>query len=69
MAYTVRPYQFYNITRALCSQCLRGVDGKIVLQDGKVFLDKYCPTHGAERVLLADDIEYFRRSREAFLQP
>lgn len=69
MAYTVRPYQFYDIALALCPQCLQRVDAKVVFQDEKVYLDKHCPTHGPQRVLLADDIDYFRRSREIFLQP
>jgi len=69
MAYTVRPYQYYDVTMALCSQCLRRVDAKVVFQDGNVYLDKRCPDHGPERVLLSDDIDYYRRSREIFMQP
>jgi hypothetical protein len=30
---------------------------------------KRCPEHGSERVLVADDIEYYRRCREVFLKP
>ena len=29
---------------------------------------KRCPTHGAERVLLADDIDYYKRAREVFVK-
>ena len=30
---------------------------------------KRCPEHGSERVLIADDIEYYRRCREVFIKP
>jgi uncharacterized radical SAM superfamily Fe-S cluster-containing enzyme len=69
MADHVRPYLFYDVALSICSTCLRKVEGKIVFQDGNVFLLKHCPTHGAERVLIADDIDYYRRCREIFLKP
>ncbi len=64
-----RPYLFYNATRALCSTCLQTVDAKEVIEDGKVILQKRCLEHGLERVLLSDDVEYFRLCREVFLKP
>ena len=30
---------------------------------------KRCPEHGTERVLVADDVDYYRRCREVFLKP
>ncbi|MFK5955947.1 MAG: radical SAM protein [Planctomycetota bacterium] len=65
----VRDYQYYDLTISLCAECLRKVDAKILFQDGKVWMDKRCPEHGKARVLIADDIEYYRRSREVFLKP
>jgi len=65
----VRPYLYYDIAQALCSKCLRKVDAKILFQEGKVYLDKRCPQHGRERVLIADDIDYYKRCREVFLKP
>ena len=35
----------------------------------KVYLDKRCPEHGRERVLVADDVEYYKRCREVFIKP
>jgi tetraether lipid synthase len=49
--------------------CYRKVEGKIVFEGGNVFLLKRCPEHGAERVLVADDVDYYRRSREVFIKP
>jgi uncharacterized radical SAM superfamily Fe-S cluster-containing enzyme len=34
-----------------------------------VFLWKRCLEHGVERVLISDDVEYFRLCREVFLKP
>jgi len=69
MADRVRPYLFYDTAVSVCSRCLQRVEGKIVFEDGRVFLLKDCPQHGHERVLMADDVEYYRRCREVFLKP
>jgi 7,8-dihydro-6-hydroxymethylpterin dimethyltransferase len=68
MAQRIRPYIFYDVAVTICSVCFRKLEGKIVFQDGKVFLLKHCPHHGAERVLVADDIDYYRRCREVFIK-
>ena len=68
MTVRVRPYEFYDIAVSLCSKCLRRVDAKIVFQDGCVWMLKRCSHHGPERVLIADDIEYYKRSREIFVK-
>jgi len=69
MADRVRPYLFYDTAVSICSTCFRRVEGKIVFEDGSVFLLKRCPRHGFERVLIADDVDYYRRCREVFLKP
>lgn len=63
-----RPYIFYGLTNSLCSQCLTKVEAKIIFQNDGVYLLKHCPNHGQERVLIADDIAYYKRSQE-FLKP
>jgi tetraether lipid synthase len=35
----------------------------------RVYMLKRCPVHGHERVLLADDVDYYRRCREIFIKP
>ena len=69
MADRVRPYLFYDLAVSICSTCYRKVEGKIVFEAGCVYLLKACPQHGGERVLLADDVDYYRRCRERFLKP
>ena len=64
----LRPYEFYDTAVSICSTCFRRVDAKIVFQDGGVWMLKRCPEHGAERVLIADDIEYYKRARELFVK-
>ena len=63
-----RPYLFYDTSTSVCAECLRRVEAKVLLQDGLVFLDKWCPEHGRARVVLADDAEYWRMAREKFLK-
>ena len=65
----VRPYTYYDVAISVCTTCYRKVEGKIVFEDAKVFLDKRCPEHGFERVLVADDVDYYKRSREVFIKP
>ena len=69
MADRVRPYLFYDVAISICSTCYRKVEGKIVFEDGAVYMLKRCPEHGAERVLMADDVDYYRRCREVFIKP
>ena len=64
-----RPYLFYDVAISICSTCYRKVEAKTVFQNDNVYLLKRCPQHGPERVLIADDIDYYRRCREVFLKP
>jgi uncharacterized radical SAM superfamily Fe-S cluster-containing enzyme len=68
MSERIRPYRFYDTAVSLCPECYRRVDAKIVLQDGAVWMLKRCHAHGPQRVLLADDIDYYKRSRELFVK-
>jgi tetraether lipid synthase len=65
----LRPYLFYDSAVSVCSTCLRRVEAKILIKDERVFLEKWCPEHGRERVLIADDAAYYRKSREVFIKP
>jgi 7,8-dihydro-6-hydroxymethylpterin dimethyltransferase len=64
----LRPYLFYDVAISICPVCYRRIDAKIVFEDGKVWMLKRCPRHGHSRVLVADDVDYYRRSREIFLK-
>jgi uncharacterized radical SAM superfamily Fe-S cluster-containing enzyme len=64
-----RPYLFYDVALTICSTCYRKLEGKIVFQDNNVYLLKRCPQHGSEKILIADDVDYYRRCREIFIKP
>ncbi len=68
MTTRTRPYIFYDVVVSICSTCLQKIEGKTVFEDNKVYLLKRCPQHGHERVLIADDVEYYRRCREVFIK-
>ena len=59
-----RPYLFYELTNSICSTCHRKVEAKILFQDDKVYMQKWCPQHKLQRVLIADDIDYYKLCRE-----
>ncbi len=59
----VRRYTYYDNTLSLCPKCLKRIEAKIVFQDGRVIMRKHCPNHGHFRVILADDIEYYKAIR------
>lgn len=58
-----RKYNYYDFTLSLCPECLKRVDAKIVFEDDKVYMLKRCREHGNSKVLIADDIEYYKNIR------
>jgi hypothetical protein len=58
------PYLFYELTNSLCSKCLRKVEAKVIIQDGQVYLHKWCPEHRFEKVLTSTDADYYQLSRQ-----
>jgi 7,8-dihydro-6-hydroxymethylpterin dimethyltransferase len=63
-----RPYLFYALTNSVCSTCLNKLEAKIIFRDDQVFLIKHCLIHGREEVLIADDVEYYKKCN-AFIKP
>jgi 7,8-dihydro-6-hydroxymethylpterin dimethyltransferase len=69
VGHKVRPYLYYDHAVSICSTCLRRVEANLIIKDESVFMDKWCPQHGRERVLIADDAAYYRMARERFIKP
>ncbi len=46
-------------TTTLCPVCLEKVPAEVIERDGRVYLTKSCPTHGAEEALLASDARLY----------
>lgn len=63
-----RPYLFAELTNSVCSTCLRKIEAKVIIQDDKVYLQKFCPTHKLQKVLIADDVDYWLSVRR-YLKP
>ncbi|MDH5400245.1 MAG: radical SAM protein, partial [Cyclobacteriaceae bacterium] len=59
----MNPYIYYDHTLSLCNECLKTISAKIIFEEDKVFLLKRCKDHGIQKVLIADDIEYYRQIR------
>lgn len=59
----VRNYNYYDFTLSLCPDCLKRVDAKIVFENDKVYMLKRCPEHGKSKVLIADDVAYYKNIR------
>ena len=64
-----RPYLYYDQVVSLCEQCLRRIEGKFAIRDNRVWLYKWCPEHGASKVLVATDAVYWRAGRESWIKP
>lgn len=68
MTRKTRPYHFYDTTTALCNECSKVIEAKIIFKNNHVYMDKWCPNHGMQRVLISDDAEYYRLGREVFVK-
>ncbi len=58
-----RKYTYYDFTLSICPECLKRVDAKIVFEDERVYMLKRCHEHGLSKVLIADDVEYYKNIR------
>jgi 7,8-dihydro-6-hydroxymethylpterin dimethyltransferase len=55
-------YVFYELTRSICPECRRAVDGHIVIRDNKVYLRKRCAEHGHFEALVYGDAQMYTSS-------
>jgi uncharacterized radical SAM superfamily Fe-S cluster-containing enzyme len=52
-------------TETLCPQCLRPVRGMVYETDGRVFLERECPDHGASTALISSNRRHYWLGDEA----
>jgi len=57
------PYIFHGQTTSLCETCLEPVPAKIIIEDDRVWYLKRCLGHGVQKVLISDDVEYWRQQK------
>lgn len=60
----LRNYTFLEFTNSLCRHCQQIIPAKIIQQEDRVFLLKYCPEHGQQMELLEEDARYHARKRD-----
>jgi len=48
--------------QTFCPVCLKKIHGKVIEEDGKVFLEKTCEQHGFFKILLENDAHYFKET-------
>lgn len=61
--HNTRDYIYYDHTISLCTECHRKISAKIIFEAGKVFMTKTCKEHGFQKVLIADDIDFYKQIR------
>lgn len=55
----VAPYRFLGQTTSLCATCLAPVPAKVIEEEGRVYYQKRCLTHGVQKVLVSTDAAYW----------
>ncbi len=53
-------------TRGTCPICIEIVDARLIVEGGRVLLEKSCPEHGKNRALLSESPEYFSELLEFY---
>lgn len=53
----------YSHTLALCPTCHQKVNARIIENETKIYLEKFCPTHGVSRALICSDAHWYQDSR------
>ncbi|KAF0245622.1 MAG: radical SAM domain-containing [Planctomycetota bacterium] len=63
----LRDYTYLGLTQSLCPKCLRLVQAKIAVREGRVFFLKTCPQHGKIEDFVCSDVNYY--DRQEFSRP
>ncbi|WP_124980597.1 radical SAM protein [Nonlabens xiamenensis] len=56
-------YIYYDATTSLCNECHRPIAAKIIFEKENVYIMKTCKDHGFQKVLIADDVEFYKNIR------
>ncbi len=65
---TGSPPAVYSHTTALCPACGAMVPARVVRRDGRVFLEKLCPSDGVRAALVCSDPAWYEESR-SYVKP
>lgn len=50
---------FWELTKSICPECRKVIDARILLRDGKVFINKKCSEHGQFEALFFGDADLY----------
>ncbi len=50
---------YYGFTRSVCDKCNKIIDAQIIINDNKVYFDKFCKEHGFSKVLVSSDAKWY----------
>ncbi|MCX7258093.1 MAG: radical SAM protein [Polaromonas sp.] len=53
---------FFKMTMSTCPECLKVIPAQVMIEDHKVYFDKFCPAHGASRALVSEDAQYYQNA-------
>lgn len=56
--------KLYSHTQALCPTCRQKVNARLVETESKIYLEKFCPTHGQSNALVCSDAHWYQQSRD-----
>ena len=54
-----RNHVFHQVTRSLCPECSRLIDGQIIIRNGAIYMRKHCPEHGWHEPLVSSDADWY----------
>jgi len=55
-------YVFYELTRTICPECRRVLDGHVLIRDNRVYMRRRCPDHGVFEGLVYGDAQLYTNS-------
>jgi 7,8-dihydro-6-hydroxymethylpterin dimethyltransferase len=64
----ISPYIFHGQTTSLCPECYALVPAKIIFDDGNVYYQKRCKTHGISKALISTDIPFYKLAQD-YIKP
>ena len=68
MTRKISNYLFLGQTVSLCATCLAPVPAKIIEEDGAIYYQKRCRTHGVQKVQISSDPDYWR-AQSSWIKP
>ncbi len=59
---------YLHTTRGICPVCREVVDAKVFAENNRVYIEKYCLSHGRNSALISSDETYYRQSHR-YIKP